>query len=247
MSPAAAPRPDWLSPNTQGQRRAMREGLISLFARLDRELRQAGIAFTNEGYPVFPETMLLHTPPADMADWNHRRSVDTPTALTIPVMFMDDMSIIRRLQHLDRDLAEYRRFMGVGGFDLSPRLDDDPVLQRFSIILSMMATIWLGLHGIPILPNWRIGDERTLPAMDAYPRGSLFAVGTLGCSHGDASRGLELARMKLARNPPDRLLLYGPLTPAVRRLLEETGTRYTAFREYRRRSYDKTIHDGRRR
>ncbi|OZG57325.1 hypothetical protein BTIS_1419 [Bifidobacterium tissieri] len=216
--------------------------LFELFAHLCGELLASGIKFTKDGYPVFPEHIMLDCGTndiADMIDWKNRRRVESPEN-TVVVMFMDDELLYRRLFHLESDLPAYREFLGVTGFDLSPRIGMDPELQRFNIILSMMATIWLGLHGVQIVPNWRIGDQSTISALRVYPQGSTFAVGTLGCSRGgkeEAQYGELMLRTKLLITMPKRLFIYGPLPERYEQILNEFDTPYSHFREYRKRSY----------
>ncbi|WP_140992173.1 DUF4417 domain-containing protein, partial [Bifidobacterium sp. UTCIF-36] len=216
--------------------------LFDVFAYLCAELLASGITFTKDGYPIFPEHIMLGCNPNDiseMIDWRNRNKAENP-ANTIIVMYLDDEFLYRRLFRLKQDLPEYKRFLAVAGFDLSPRIGMDPELQRFNITLGMMATIWLGLHGVRIIPNWRIGDQSTLPALNAYPRNAMFAVGTLGCSHGtkqDKDYGEIMLRTKVLITDPQLLLIYGPLLEQNRMLMDKLGIPYKLWREYRHRSY----------
>lgn len=216
--------------------------IFELFAHLCEALLSSGITFTKDGYPVFPKRIMLDCATddiEDMIDWKNRHKAEHPER-TIVVMFMDDDSLYRRLFRLEQDLPEYRRFLGVAGFDLSPRIGMDPELQRFNIILSMMATIWLGLHGVRIIPNWRIGDQSTLPALQAYPRNSMFAAGTLGCSHGNHQvkrYGEILLQTKILFSNPRHLLIYGPLLKQYQDILDKFNITYTHIHEYRKRSF----------
>ncbi|NMM97249.1 hypothetical protein G1C97_0198 [Bifidobacterium sp. DSM 109959] len=216
--------------------------LFDVFSWLCKELLTAGITFTEDGYPIFPENIMLNcslNSIENMIDWKNRHQAEHPSS-TIIVMYMDDELLYRRLFRLKQDLPEYRRFLAVAGFDLSPRIDMQPELQRFNITLSMMATIWLGLHGVRVVANWRIGDRSTLPTLQAYPRNAIFAVGTLGCSHGterDKNYGEMMLRTKILLTQPRFLLIYGPLLGRYRTLLDEFGILYQQWREYRHRSY----------
>lgn len=217
--------------------------IFDVFAYLCAELLASGITFTKDGYPVFPEHIMLNCDPNDindMIDWRNRNQAKNPGS-TIVTMYMDDEFLYRRLFRLEQDLPEYQRFLAVAGFDLSPRTGMDPELQRFNLTLSMMATIWLGLHGVRVMANWRIGDRSTLPALNAYPRNSMFAVGTLGCSHGikrDKNYGELMLRTKILITQPRFLLIYGPVLERYQLVLNEFGIPYKQWREYRHRSYD---------
>lgn len=216
--------------------------LFGVFAYLCADLLASGITFTKDGYPIFPEHIMLGCNPNDiseMIDWRNRNKAENP-ANTIIVMYLDDEFLYRRLFRLKQDLPEYQRFLAVAGFDLSPRIGMDPELQRFNITLSMMATIWLGLHGVRVVANWRIGDRSTLPALDAYPRNSMFTVGTLGCSHGtehDKNYGELVLRTKILITQPRFLLIYGPLLERHQLVLTEFNIPYAQWREYRHRSH----------
>nr|WP_162178419.1 DUF4417 domain-containing protein [Bifidobacterium cuniculi] len=171
-----------------------------------------------------------------MIDWNNRLQSKNPQD-TVITMFMNDDSLYRRLFRLSSDLPEYKRFMGVSGFDFSPRPDMPLEMQQFHILVNMLATLWLGIHGVPIVPNWRIGSEETLSALTSYPADTQFAVGTLGCARRHISTNITLLCQKLIVTQPKSLLVYGALRPQFQAVLEQEHIDFRVYREYRYRSF----------
>lgn len=56
-------------------------------------------------------------------------------------------------------------------------------VQKSQIGLNIGITYFFGSQGIKIIPNVRLGDDRTLSSLEAYPKNTLIAVGTNGFTH----------------------------------------------------------------
>lgn len=54
------------------------------------------------------------------------------------------------------------------------------VVQKSQILLNLACTYYYGSKEIKIIPNVRLGDNRTLSSLEAYPKRTLIAIGTHG-------------------------------------------------------------------
>ena len=210
--------------------------LFALADKLFNYLSSRGICFTEDGYPIFPEDILLQDIPQEVIPVRQRYAVKEK-GTTVLCLFDRDEYLYRRLLHLEDDIGLYRQYMGVGGFDLSPRVGWNITRQRFNILLNQMAAVYLGLQGIKILPNFRTGDIRTFKSLNAYPPGQIFLVGSLGCARGYLHLNEMYLRTKCMITRPKMLLYYGVLRREYRAILEEIGTPYQIYEDFRKRSY----------
>ena len=214
-----------------------------LAAFLEEDARAHGIQFMEDGWPQFPKGMLLDEEPADMLPWRQRYAAADP-ARTVVCHFDSDEENYKRMAHLDEDLPEYRRFMGMAGFDLSPRIQWDEKLQRFNILLSMLATLYVGNRGVKVMPNFRTGDSGTFESLNAYPHDALFAVGALGCADGHVELNDFYLRMKSLVALPKKLFYYGTLRDEYRKTLDDVCLDYKVFPDLRSRTFHRDGSDG---
>lgn len=214
-----------------------------LAAFLEEDARAHGIQFMEDGWPQFPKGMLLDEEPADMLPWRQRHAAADP-ACTVVCHFDSDEENYRRMARLDEDLPEYRRFMGMAGFDLSPRIQWDEKLQRFNILLSMLATLYVGNRGVKVMPNFRTGDSGTFESLNAYPHDALFAVGSLGCADGHVELNDFYLRMKSLVALPKKLFYYGTLRDEYRKTLDDVCLDYKVFPDLRSRTFHRDGSDG---
>lgn len=214
-----------------------------LAAFLEEDARAHGIQFMEDGWPQFPKGMLLDEEPADMLPWRQRHAAADP-ARTVVCHFDSDEENYRRMARLDEDMPEYRRFMGMAGFDLSPRIQWDEKLQRFNILLSMLATLYVGNRGVKVMPNFRTGDSGTFESLNAYPHDALFAVGSLGCADGHVELNDYYLRMKSLVALPRKLFYYGTLKDEYRKTLDDVCLDYKVFPDLRSRTFHRDGSDG---
>ena len=212
------------------------ESLFSISDKLYAYLSANGIRFNEYGYPIVPKEMLLSEHPDEVIPFFCRNQATHSVQRTVLCFYSNDERIYPRLSKLDEDLDIYRKYMGICGFDLSPRINWDLNLQEFNILLSQLATVYLGLHGIRFFPNFRVGSWETINALSAYPHQSTFSVGTLGCAKGLTEFNLAYMRAKILYSLPKTLLIYGPLRPAYRTALDDSGVDYRVYTDFQKSS-----------
>lgn len=119
----------------------------------------------------------------------------------------------------------------------SPRLGWNVEQQKFNLLINQIVNAYRAIHGVRILPNFRIGDITTISVLDSFPSNGLYAVGTLGCSKGYASINSAYLTTKLLYKRPDGLLVYGRLMPQYRALLDEFGIPYRVYEDFKSTCY----------
>lgn len=217
----------------------MRQSPYELASNLERLLLSLGVRFRDDGFPEFPEEMILGSLPDDLdiLPFAHRRMASSKSS-TLICSFENDADIYRCIAHLDDDIEQYRAYLGFCGFDLSARGGMDARLQRFNLLLNAMANTYLAVSaGIPMLPNFRIGGIETLEVLSLYPKGSIFAAGTLGCARGNVDYNCAYLRTKIMFAQPSEIAVYGTLRKEYARVLEEDSVSYRVIPDYRTRSY----------
>ncbi len=148
---------------------------------------------------------------------------------TIGVSFLPDELVYRRLEHLENDIRRYKELKAIGGFDLSPRIAMSPELQRMNLLINIMATVYVAVSGVPIVPNFRTGAASNVDLLALWPKGCTFVVGTLGCARGNVEHNLAMLKTKLMIAEPSELLIYGTLRKEYREELDNQQVTYRVF------------------
>lgn len=212
------------------------KNLFELALLLRSALKKAKWSFNQYGFPVFPKDVFLDSFPCNVEPIQRLRCCEDP-ASTLLCSFADDQHIQTRLQKLFDEINLYKRFVGFGGFDLSPRIYWPLKRQRFNIWLSQLATAFVAMSGQKILPNFRIGNLQTLFALESYPKNIPYIVGTLGCAKRYDPLHAFIFKTKMLFTRPSHLLIYGHLRKEYEKLLQELGIPYTLIPDFRTRCY----------
>ena len=176
--------------------------------------------------------MIVDSVPDELIPFEHRNACNDPKK-TILTHFANDELLYRRLRNLEKDIEICKNFMGVVGFDLSPRLGWSIEQQKFNLLLNQLVNAYRAVNGVKILPNFRIGDLSTISALNSYPSNCLFAVGTLGCSKGYQTINSVYLKTKLLYKRPKGLLIYGKLLPEYQDILEEQDIEYQVYDDFK--------------
>lgn len=212
------------------------KNLIDLTQRLEKSLRDQGVRFLESGLPKFPEEIIFRGEPGDMLTFS-RKSAARDKKRTVLCHFENDEKVYKRLFSLDKDIEIYKKYQGMAGFDLSPRVEWDVKLQNFNILLNRLADVYVGLKGVKILPNFRTGTFETFESLNVYPGNVPFAVGTLGCLRGNQALNDLFLRFKAIITRPSALYYYGKISESSERILQEFGIPHRVFKDYRRRYF----------
>lgn len=203
---------------------------------LKSKLKQEHWNFNQYGYPIFPREVLLSEIPSVMEPLQNIRTCKHPSE-TLLCSFTKDKFINPRLERIFDEVSLYKKFMGLGEFDLSPRLSDDLKIQKTNILLSQLATAFIASKGVKIIPNFRIGNLSTLFTLESYPKNIPFVVGTLGCSKRYGQIHEEIFVAKCLKQRPSFLIIYGSLSKHYAKLLNDLGMSYVVLDDFRKISY----------
>ncbi len=214
--------------------------LFKLAIELEKHLREKGVEFTEEGYPIFTEDMLLKDMPEGVCPISQTYYVKDKSKYLL-VSFSNDENIYKKLMSLQNDVDVYLQYKGFGGFDLSPRINWDVNLQKFNLLLSKLADAFLAVNGVKLIPNFRTGCLDTFGVLSIYPPNTWYSVGALGCGRGRIKINEMYLRTKLVVTNPDMLIYYGKLKPEYAQILEEYGVHYKVFTDFQRLSRRKEV------
>ena len=214
--------------------------LFKLAIELEEYLRERGVEFTEEGYPVFTEDMLLKEMPEGVCPIGQTYYVKDRSKYLL-VSFSNDENIYKKLISLQNDVDDYLQYKGFGGFDLSPRINWDVNLQKFNLLLSKLADAFLAVNGVKLMPNFRTGCLDTFEVLSIYPPNTWYSVGALGCGRGRIKINEMYLRTKLVVTNPDMLIYYGKLKPEYAQILEDYGVDYKVFTDFQRLSRRKEV------
>lgn len=192
-------------------------------------LRQRGVAFDNEGFPLLPEECFLSDWPEYIVDFYHRNGtlvVNREKALICH--FRDDRTIYRRLEHVHEDIDIYRGFMGVCASDVTVTRDMDIEWQAFSMLVNQLFMAVLAVNGIKVVPSTRCGDEQSTRHLSSIPKGMLWISSTLGCDNLRHASDLEYVS-KIMRIRPRGIMLYGKRDPILEAQLDTVGVAYRNY------------------
>lgn len=182
--------------------------------------------------------MILKYYPDEIVPFEHRHACINKDT-TVLSHFSNDELLYRRLRNLEKDISICKEYMGVIGFDLSPRLGWNLEQQKFNLLINQLVNAYRAINGIKILPNFRIGELSTISALDSYPSNCLFAVGTLGCSKGYISINSAILRTKLLYKRPSGLLIYGKFHSEYQNILDEYGIPYKLYQDFKSTCYSR--------
>ena len=130
-------------------------------------------------YPIIEEWMVATEPPKEIIQWDRRSDVTKPQETAIS-FYCQDHGFQPILNNPKNYVDKLKRYQCIVGLDASPYDNMPIVVQRSQIFLNLACTYYYGSQGIKVIPNVRLGDNRTLSSLEAYPKHALIAVGTNG-------------------------------------------------------------------
>ncbi len=105
-----------------------------------------------------------------------------------------------------------RKYACVVGIDPSPYDNMPLVVQKSQIYLNLAITYYFGRQEIKIIPNVRLGDDRTSSCLEAFPKHTLIAIGTHGFTRRLDNRYIFASQIdKVVKElEPSGIIVYGP-------------------------------------
>lgn len=161
-------------------------------------------------------------------DRNASFIVDPST--TLLCFYCADRLLYPRFDKLVQEIGIYKNYLGIVGPDLTVTPDMDPAWQREIILANRLFEAVLGINGVKIVHNLRIGSGETLDCLRSVPVNVPCATGTLGCNSGSPV-DVELFCEKLFMVRPSIVYIYGKRDVSMEKQLNISGVPYMLFRD----------------
>ena len=130
-------------------------------------------------FPVIERWMVATEPPKEIFQWDRRSDVVNSSDIGMS-FYCNDIGFQPILGNPKRYVESLKKYNCVIGADASPYDNMPLVVQKSQIFLNLAITYYFGSQGIKVIPNVRLGDDRTLSSLEAYPKQTLIAIGTNG-------------------------------------------------------------------
>ncbi|HBM70427.1 MAG TPA: hypothetical protein DD377_03535 [Firmicutes bacterium] len=162
-------------------------------------------------YPIIEKWMVSTEPPKEIIQWDRRKDVINSSKTAIS-FYCSDYTFTPILNNPKKYVEKLRDYKCVIGLDASPYDNMPLVVQKSQIYLNLAITYYYGLNGLKVIPNVRIGDNRTLCSLKAYPKHTLISIGTHGFTKKLNNRYLFADQvMKVVDElEPSGICVYGP-------------------------------------
>lgn len=164
-----------------------------------------------DGFPIIEEWMVVTEPPKEIIQWDRRCDVEIPSKVGMS-FYCNDVGFQPILNNPQAYTEKLRRYGLIIGVDASP-YDNMPLwVQKSQIGLNLGITYYYGSKGIKIIPNVRLGDNRTLSSLEAYPHHTLIAIGTNGFIKRTDNRNIFAEQVQKIVDilEPTGICVYGP-------------------------------------
>ena len=175
-------------------------------------------------YPIIEEWMVATEPPNEMIQWDRRRDVVDPSTTGMN-FYCCDPGFQPILGNPKMYAEKLRPYQCIVGLDASP-YDNMPLwVQKSQIGLNLGITYYYGKLGHKVIPNVRLGDNRTLTSLEAYPKHTLIAIGTHGFTHRLDNRYVFTNQIKIVIDElePSGICVYGPASDELFGYAKEKG------------------------
>ena len=130
-----------------------------------------------------------------------------------------DYLFIRFWNDPKKYLPRLRKFKGVISCDFSLYANMPLVMQKYHIYMGRALANWLIDNNIKVMPNVRLGDERTYKfAFDGLYKGDVVAIGTIGTTKRKEERELVVNAIKKTIEvlEPVDIVIYGSLPSDIK-------------------------------
>ena len=130
-----------------------------------------------------------------------------------------DYLFIRFWNNPKKYINKLKKFRGVISCDFSLYANMPLVMQKYHIYMGRALANWLIDNGIKVIPNIRLGDERTYSfGFDGLYKGDIIAIGTIGTSKIIEERELLVNGIKKTIEvlEPTDIVIYGSLPKEIK-------------------------------
>lgn len=176
-----------------------------------------GANFTSGGnFPIIEPWMVASEPPTSIIQWDQKSKVRSKSKTTL-CFYSRDETFTAVLNNPERYIETIKKYESLIGPDPSPFGNMPPVVQNSQIFLNLAISFFWGKNKIKIIPNYRLGTKETREAIEAFPRGTLIAIGTNGFMKNPKTRKAhqEETKCMVDHLRPAGIIVYGPALPMI--------------------------------
>ena len=186
-----------------------------------------------DGYPIIEEWMVAKNPPKELFQWDRRCDVKVPEKSGMS-FYCNDPGFIPILNNPQGYIDKLRAYECVVGIDPSPYDNMPLVVQKSQIYNNLAITNYYGKQGLKIIPNVRLGNNDTISALSAYPKGTLIAIGTHGFTKILNNREIFRNQVSIVVEVlrPSGIIVYGPVSEYIFQKAIEKGTPIYQYDSY---------------
>ena len=192
-----------------------------------------GARRTKKGYPIIEKWMVATEIPKSIVQWDCRSKCKDKKSSAISFYCNDQFfqPVINNPKKYETILGEYQSIIGM---DASPFDNMPPVVQESQIFVNLAVTYYYGRRGYKIIPNVRLGCELTYDSLEAYPKGTMIAIGTNGFIKDKKNRFIFINQIKLIVDTlfPTVILVYGKADDDLFSYARERGVEIVQYDSY---------------
>ena len=169
-----------------------------------------------DGFAKIEDWMVATEPPREIIQWDRRSDVINSSE-TGMCFYCNDPGFQPILGNPKAYVEKLRKYGVIIGVDASPYWNMPLWIQKSQIGLNIGITYYYGSQGIKVIPNVRLGDDRTLSSLEAYPKHTLISVGTNGFTHKLEVRNKFSEQMVQIVDTlqPSGICVYGPIPDEI--------------------------------
>lgn len=164
-----------------------------------------------DDFPIIEKWMVATEPPKEIIQWDRRNDVKNPSNTGMS-FYCCDYTFTPILGNPKKYVEKLKLYKCIIGLDASP-YDNMPLwVQKSQIGINLAITYYFGSIGIKIIPNVRLGDDRTISSLEAYPKHTLIAIGTNGFTKllENRYKFAEQVQKVIETLEPNGICVYGP-------------------------------------
>ena len=212
---------------------------IQIVERFTTYLKEKGVEFTRDGFPIFKPEWIVTNKPTVVAPFNKRQYYKENKRDISINFFSQDEYLYPRLERVFEEIQLFKEYHSVCMMDISisPLMLDE--VQRMNLLLNMLYICVLAVNGIKIIPSFRTGDFDTLQLlMRSVGYSKYWIMGAVGTQRNRKNAFYDYLFMaKCLLIMPEHLLIYGKPNDSTILCLENYGIEHTQYKDFRTLSY----------
>ena len=164
-----------------------------------------------DGFPIIEKWMVADAPPEHLYQWDRRKDCKDFSKSGMS-FYCVDYKLTPILNNPKNYVDKLKKYNCIIGMDASPYDNMWPIIQDHQIFLNLAITYYFGKQGLKIVPNVRLGSDRTISSLSAYPKETLISVGTNGFIHELKNREIYKRQISIIVEvlKPTGIIVYGP-------------------------------------